>query len=144
VLLFIVNVLRSRRHGALAGDDPWGAGTLEWASRRRRRPATSNASRWCTAAIPLWQRRRPAPGVRGPGRDRASSWSRRADARPDHRRSFPSPSIWPFLAAVATTVLFVGSIFTPWAVVWGTVPVAIALTAWFWPRRGRRGPTRRW
>jgi cytochrome c oxidase subunit 1 len=36
---------------------------------------------------------------------------------------------------VATTVLFVGSIFTPWAVVWGAFPVAAALTAWFWPRR---------
>jgi len=57
------------------------------------------------------------------------------DARPDHRSHFPEPSIWPFMSAVATTVLFVGSIFTPWAVVWGAVPVAIAVTAWFWPRR---------
>jgi cytochrome c oxidase subunit 1 len=30
--------------------------------------------------------------------------------------------------------MFVGSIFTPWAVVWGTIPVAIALIAWFWPK----------
>ena len=44
-------------------------------------------------------------------------------------RCFPSPSIWPFVSAVATTVLFIGSIFTPWAVVWGSVPVAIALIA---------------
>jgi len=36
---------------------------------------------------------------------------------------------------VATTVLFVGSIFTPWAVVWGSVPVGIAATWWFWPKR---------
>jgi cytochrome c oxidase subunit I+III len=33
----------------------------------------------------------------------------------------PESSIWPFLAAVAVTVLFVGSIFTPWAMVWGAV-----------------------
>jgi cytochrome c oxidase subunit I+III len=39
-------------------------------------------------------------------------------------------------------MLFVGSIFTPWAVVWGTVPVAIALTAWFWPPRTRKRPAR--
>jgi cytochrome c oxidase subunit 1 len=57
------------------------------------------------------------------------------DAMPDHRPVFPMPNIWPFVSAVATTVLFIGSIFTPWAVVWGTVPVAIAMTAWFWPRR---------
>jgi cytochrome c oxidase subunit 1 len=38
------------------------------------------------------------------------------------------------MAALATTVFFVGSIFTPWAIVWGSIPVGIALTAWFWPR----------
>jgi cytochrome c oxidase subunit 1 len=48
---------------------------------------------------------------------------------------FPDSSPWPFLAAVATTVLFIGSIFTPWAVVWASLPVGIALTLWFWPRR---------
>ena len=57
------------------------------------------------------------------------------DALPHHRVTFPKPSIWPFVSAIATTVFFVGSIFTPWAVVWGTVPVAIALTIWFWPTR---------
>jgi cytochrome c oxidase subunit 1 len=57
------------------------------------------------------------------------------DAMPDHRPMFPSPSVWPFISAVATTVLFIGSIYTPWAVVWASVPVAIAMTAWFWPKR---------
>jgi hypothetical protein len=41
------------------------------------------------------------------------------DAAPETRESFPVPTIWPLLGALATTVLFVGSIFTPWAVVWG-------------------------
>ena len=31
--------------------------------------------------------------------------------------------------------LFIGSIFTPWAIVWGGIPVALAVTIWFWPRR---------
>jgi cytochrome c oxidase subunit 1 len=57
-----------------------------------------------------------------------------ADARPDSRMTFPEPTPWPFLAAAATTLLFIGSIFTPWAVVWGAVPVAVALIAWFWPK----------
>ena len=55
------------------------------------------------------------------------------DAHPDHRIAFPTPTIWPLIAAIATTVLFIGSIFTPWAVVWGSIPVAIAMIAWFWP-----------
>jgi cytochrome c oxidase subunit 1 len=28
----------------------------------------------------------------------------------------------------------VGSIFTPWAVVWGGFPLAVTLMAWFWPK----------
>jgi cytochrome c oxidase subunit 1 len=62
--------------------------------------------------------------------------TRLLDAAPDHRLVFPPPSIWPFIAAVATTVFFIGSIFNPWAMVWGSIPVAIALTAWFWPKKG--------
>jgi cytochrome c oxidase subunit I+III len=57
------------------------------------------------------------------------------DAQPDSRVVFPKPTPWPFIAAVLTSMLFVGSIFTPWAVVWASLPVGIALTAWFWPRR---------
>jgi len=48
---------------------------------------------------------------------------------------FPRPTIWPLLTAIAVTVLFISSIFTPWAVVWASIPVTIALIAWFWPTR---------
>jgi hypothetical protein len=58
------------------------------------------------------------------------------DAEPDHVIEFPHDSVWPFWAAVATTVLFIGSIFTPWAVVYGAIPVFITLTGWFWPTKG--------
>jgi cytochrome c oxidase subunit 1 len=30
--------------------------------------------------------------------------------------------------------MFVCSIFSPWAILIGAVPGAIALTAWFWPK----------
>jgi cytochrome c oxidase subunit 1 len=32
VLLFLINVLYSRRHGLIAGNDPWDGNTLEWAT----------------------------------------------------------------------------------------------------------------
>jgi heme/copper-type cytochrome/quinol oxidase subunit 1 len=32
VLLFLINIVRSWRHGEIAGDDPWHANTLEWAT----------------------------------------------------------------------------------------------------------------
>jgi len=62
------------------------------------------------------------------------------DAEPDHRLAFPTPSIWRGAGAVATTVLFIGSIFTPWAVVWGSIPIIITLIAWFWPKSGTPHP----
>lgn len=58
------------------------------------------------------------------------------DAEPDLREPSPEPTIWPLLAGLSTTAMFIGSIFTPWAVVWGAIPVAIALIIWFWPKSG--------
>ena len=58
------------------------------------------------------------------------------DAEPDHRYPTPGPSIWPLLTAVATTVLFIWSIFSPWGVVWGSIPLFITLVGWFWPHAG--------
>ena len=65
----------------------------------------------------------------------ASSWSRRLrKPGPDLRETSASPSIWPLLAALAVGGTFLGSIFTPWAVVWGPVPIAVALIGSFWPK----------
>ena len=55
-------------------------------------------------------------------------------AKPDLREPSAEPSAWPLIASLALTVMFVSSIFSPWAVVFGAVPVVIALTAWFWPK----------
>jgi cytochrome c oxidase subunit 1 len=57
-----------------------------------------------------------------------------AEARPQARDSSPANSIWPFLAALATTVMLISSIFTPWAVVWGSAPIFVTLVGWFWPK----------
>ena len=42
--------------------------------------------------------------------------------------------IRPLLAAIVTAITFVFTIFTPWAIVFGGAPIAIALTVWFWPK----------
>jgi cytochrome c oxidase subunit 1 len=136
VLLFLINVFASLRRGALAGADPWGGGTLEWSVASPPPACNFEAIPVVHGRDPLWEPRPEPSHVAG-----LATTSREVllttvlDARPDRRESFPEPNIWPFVGALATTVLFVGSIFTPWAVVWGSIPVAIALTAWFWPRR---------
>ncbi|MDB5853095.1 MAG: cytochrome ubiquinol oxidase subunit [Herminiimonas sp.] len=136
VSLFIVNVLHSRRHGELAGNDPWGAGTLEWSVSSPPPAGNFEIVPVVHARYPLWQ----PGGTPGHVEGLASSYrevliTSVIDALPDHRMWLPSSSIWPFLSAIAVTVLFIGSIFTPWAVVWASIPVAIAATAWFWPKR---------
>jgi cytochrome c/quinol oxidase subunit I len=136
VLLFVINAARSLRRGAPAAANPWGAATLEWAVASPPPPYNFSRIALVTGREPLWQ----PGGIGGRVEGLSSTYAELLvtsvlDARPDYRQRFPKASIWPFLSAVATTVLFIASIFTPWAVVWGSIPVAIALTAWFWPKR---------
>jgi cytochrome c oxidase subunit 1 len=136
VLLFIINVVRSHRHGAPAGANPWGADTLEWSVSSPPPAANFELVPVVHGRHPLWQEAARPSHVTGLANDyREVLITSVADAAVDHRLWLPSSTPWPFLAAVATTILFVGSIFTPWAVVWGAVPVAIAATFWFWPKR---------
>jgi cytochrome c oxidase subunit I+III len=136
ILLTLINAVRSARGGPVAAADPWGAGTLEWLAASPPRVANFEAIPVVHGRDPLWQ---PAPDgapdhVSGLAADiREVLTTTVAEARPDSRMAFPEPSPWPFLAALATSAFFLGSIFTPWAVVWGSVLVAIALICWFWP-----------
>jgi cytochrome c oxidase subunit 1 len=53
---------------------------------------------------------------------------------PETREPSAQPSIWPFISAVAVTVAFTASVFSPWGVAFGAIPVGVALIAWFWPK----------
>jgi cytochrome c oxidase subunit I+III len=134
-VLFLYNVLTSMRRGALAGDNPWGAGTLEWATTSPPPPQNFSRLPLVTHREPLWAERGDYPVVVGLAVDhRQLLVTTLTEARPDIRESSPEPSIWPLITAIVTAIFFIGSIFTPWAVVWGTPPVAVALIGWFWPK----------
>ncbi|MFL5120768.1 MAG: cbb3-type cytochrome c oxidase subunit I, partial [Microvirga sp.] len=133
--LFVWNVVSGARHGDVAGDNPWDAGTLEWATTSPPPPQNFSRIPLVTSREPLWAERQALPVIGGLAvDDRQLVVTTVTEARADIRESSPEPSIWPLLAAIAVSVLFVGSIFTPWAVVWGSIPVAIALVGWFWPK----------
>jgi cytochrome c oxidase subunit 1 len=88
-----------------------------------------------TSREPLWTEHGVLPVAEGLRVDRRELiLSSVVDGDPIQIETSPEPSIWPFLAAIATTVFFIGSIFTPWAVVWGTPPIAVTLIGWFWPK----------
>jgi len=132
--LLIANVIRSLRHGELAGDNPWGASTLEWATSSPPPPYNFSRTPVVTHRDPLWADGDNLRVVAGLSVERREVLlSSIADAEPHTREASPEPSIWPLLTAIATTIFFIGSIFTPWAVVWGTPPIAVALIGWFWP-----------
>jgi cytochrome c oxidase subunit 1 len=139
VLVFIINFFISRRRGAVAGNNPWNASTLEWATTSP--PPSYNFLHIPTVAgrDTLWVQPEDQAVVVGLRTDvRQVLVTKMLDGEPDHIEEFPKASIWPLLAAVATTGLFIGSIFTPWAVVWGSIPVAITLIAWFWPKEKQK------
>jgi len=133
--LLIWNVLQSLRRGEIAGDNPWGAGTLEWATSSPPPPYNFALQPYVTHREPVWADGDDMPIVTGLRVDRRELVGTSVtDAEPETRETSAAPSIWPFLAAVATTLVLIGSIFTPWAVVWGTPPIAFTLIGWFWPK----------
>ena len=135
-VLLLANVVVSAARGPIAGDDPWNAGTLEWATSSPPPPYNFARIPFVTHREPLWDTRDGAlPVVTGLSVDMRQVVSGTlTEAFPKIRESSPEPSIWPLLAAIAVAATFIGSIFTPWAVVWGSIPVAITLTCWFWPK----------
>jgi cytochrome c oxidase subunit 1 len=133
--LLLWNVFWSARRGAMAGANPWAAGTLEWATSSPPPPYNFVFQPVVTNREPLWAEDESLPVVTGLRVDRRELLTTTVTyAEPESREPAPDPSIWPFLAAVATTVMLIGSIFTPWAVVWGTPPIAFTLIGWFWPK----------
>ena len=134
-LLFFVNALRSARFGEVAADNPWDAATLEWATTSPP-PSYNFALLPVVGSLhPLWEKRDALSVGGGLRTDRRELViTSLATAEPQARESSPRNSIWPLWAAIATSVMLIWSIFSPWAVVWGSIPIAIALIGWFWPR----------
>jgi cytochrome c oxidase subunit 1 len=108
---------------------------LEWATASP--PPDYNFARIpvVNSAYPLWDESATLPVAGGLRIDRREIViSSVAEAEPEARETSPANSIWPLIAAIATGVMLIASIFTPWAVVWGSIPIGIALIGWFWPK----------
>jgi len=135
-LLFFIDAIRSMRSGTPSGPNPWDAGTLEWATSSP--PPSYNFARIPVVygAYPLWEQPETlavADGLRVDRRELVVTSL--VAAKPQTREASPRNSIWPLWAAITTTIMLIWSIFSPWAVVWGSIPIAIALIGWFWPKR---------
>jgi cytochrome c oxidase subunit I+III len=135
VVVFLANVARSLAVGEVAGDNPWGADSLEWATSSPPPPYNFAFIPVVESRAPLWDRRDELPVVTGLRTDvRDVLITTMLDAEPDSRHRHPEPTVWPLLTAIATAVLFITLIFTPWGAVIGTVLLFFTLLGWAWPR----------
>jgi len=60
VLLFLINIVVSRRNGEVAGDDPWGGNTLEWATTSPPPPYNFESVPYVRSFMPLKPDHQPA------------------------------------------------------------------------------------
>ncbi|MFG5408902.1 cytochrome c oxidase subunit I [Piscinibacter sakaiensis] len=139
VLLFVVNAWRSWRGPEDAPDNPWNADTLEWAVSREA------AKSYKFAHVPvvdgrhaLWSRaerdvQRVVTGLRSDRREVLITSV--VDARPRAVVVLPGPTPWPLFTALASTVAFMGVIYTPWSFVAGFFLAFVAIVGWLYPRR---------
>jgi cytochrome c oxidase subunit 1 len=135
-VMFISNVLRSRRSGRLAGNNPWDSGSLEWAAASP--PANYNFVHLpaATSRYPLWTAVQDRVFVTGLRNDRREVLvTTMMDAEPQHRYVLPGPSIWPFITALLLSAGLIGAMFR---FEWYYVCVILGsagFIGWFWPRR---------
>jgi len=136
--VFVANVLyalRPIRGGRPAGDNPWNAPDLAWATRSPPPPYNFEATPVVGSLTPLWPLDQPLQVMTGlSGARREALLTTPINAAPATRWGMPDADMWPLWSALAMATLFIGAIFSPWGVVLGAIPVAITLAAWCWPR----------
>jgi cytochrome c oxidase subunit 1 len=120
--IFVWNFLRSRTRGVKAGNDPWGAGTLEWSIPSP--PPEYNFAQLpeVTSRYPLWDLKDPAKtaGIEHSHADAMTITD--AHAVPVHEETerhtakslgipMPFPTSKPFFTALAMVAMFSGLLF---------------------------------
>jgi cytochrome c oxidase subunit I+III len=139
VILFVGNALVSMGRGRIAPPDPWAGDSLEWATLSPPPPYNFVHLPTVRGHAPLWNEPMKSPVVTGLSVEKREVLvTRLLDAEADHRYVYPSPTFWPFFAAIATGLTFVASMFTPWGFAIGLSILLVFLALWFWPTTPRK------
>jgi hypothetical protein len=126
------NIYRSRTKGAIAGQNPWGAGTLEWWT-------TSPPEHFNFARIPVVSGRMPLwedTFVSGPSLDaaRLTPVTSAIDATPEEPAELPNVNLWAVIVAVGILVTVVALLsLSYWIAAAGGVLTLFSLARWLWP-----------
>ena len=141
ILLLLVNIIRSRTAGAVAGPNPWDAPTLEWSVSSPPPPYNFAVIPVIASRHPLWEigsTRLDRSTVRGgfvldEGKETVGITV--LDAEPDVILKMPGDSLLPLLAALGMMVIFCGMLLINFWVIGGRgcLDRAVALV-WLAPR----------
>ena len=144
VLLFLINVWKSYRRGTLAGDNPWDAPTLEWATTSPPPPYNFVVIPTVASRHPLWEDRLHQHEGKGSSvraglvldHGREAVGTSALDGTPDIILRMPKDSYAPLILALAATLFFVGLAFLLWwLAALSAMAVAIDILIWLWPER---------
>ncbi len=140
VLIFLYNVVISLRRGAHAGNNPWDAPTLEWATTSPPPPYNFAVIPTVASRHPLWEDRLQTTGrsVTATGavleRGREALGTTPLDAEPNIILKLPGDTVAPLVLALSMTLLTVGLALINWLVVGvGALLIAGAILFWLWP-----------
>ncbi len=141
-LLFVINVIKTLHSGASAPDNPWNAGTLEWATASpppyyNFEPLPTVASRY-----PLWDKSEGRQEFKTTLSRRETLGTSALDAEPEMRVPLPGNTIVPFLTAVAGVFAFVSTLFSLTATIIGSILTLALVGIWHWPNARERDMAR--
>jgi cytochrome c oxidase subunit I+III len=142
VLLFVINILVSQRRGRTAGNNPWDAQTLEWATTSPPPPYNFVVIPTVASRHPLWEDRLDDGGqLRSDvtdglalDRGRESIGTTALDAQLDVILKMPKESFAPLILALTLTTIFTGLVLHVWwLAIAGGVATGGDIIAWLWP-----------
>ena len=146
IAIFVLNVIRSYRRGEPAGNNPWGADSLEWAT-------TSPPAEHGWSVLPIIRSRHPLWDQddlhRGDARmerfvNALSEWPLRwraavivgtANGRPQEVFRVSDPSIWPLFTAGGVVLIFIAELVKiRWGAAVGALVIIGSAIMWNWPQ----------
>jgi cytochrome c oxidase subunit 1 len=131
VLLFIINVVRTRRrHRPLETDDPWDARTLEWITACPPPPYNFETIPVVHSLDEFWHRKYAEDKEGRLVRVPAGAADDAPAPAAGHAIHMPSPSFWPLVAALGLPIIAYGVMYSWWLVGAGALTLVIGLTGW--------------